>query len=122
MAITKGPEEAINSIVNDTYMDQVEVQGISGVLLRDHSFHSALNAEDQNINNEHAQAEQDKTAASSKDGTERRRQAEATRMLEELRAEEVKAAKIRATVHAASAELIVEIGTDGTPSLISTAA
>ena len=59
IATIKGPEDAIASIVNDVYLDQVEVQGFSAEVLRDYSFLSALEEEE-------LEAEQHRTAASSK--------------------------------------------------------
>ena len=67
--------------------------------MRDFSFHSALEAEE-------AEAEHHRTAASSKidaEKKEERRQARAAKTSEELGADQVKAAKIRATQHAAPA-------------------
>ena len=99
-------------------MDQVEVQGQSAEVLRDYSFHSALEAEE-------AEAEHHRTAASSKTDAEKkeeRRQARATKTPEQLRADEVKAAKIRATQQSATAALIADLRAEVGPSLISTAA
>ena len=74
---------------------------------------------------EEAEAEQHRTAASSKDEAEKkkeaRKQARAS-TTPELRAADVKDAKVRATQHAASAALIADLRADGEPSLISTAA
>ena len=92
-------------------------------MLRDLSFHSALEAEEN-------EAEQHRTAASSKAETDNkrteRRQARASKTPEEIRAAEVTDAEIRATQHAAAAALITETANaanrDDGPSLISTAA
>ena len=46
IAHIKGPEDAVASLVNDVYLDQVEVQGFTAEVLRDYSFLSALEEEE----------------------------------------------------------------------------
>ena len=67
IATIKGPEVAISAIVSDVYMDRVEVQGQSTHVLRDFAFRSAIEAQ------EEAEAEQHRTAASSKDETDKKK-------------------------------------------------